>query len=305
MALGVVAAMLLAMVATTAGATSAGASDPGCATSVDPSATCTPGVITGHGSATVSSTSVQPAVCPATTANGRFVRWIYLNILFRCPETDGAAFWVDQLDHGMPLRAFAWLVDMSDENIFINNVNALYADLLNRAPSPVEAELGAENIRGNEGDARLIAELGSSDEFYSHIDGATPQLKDQAWLAFAYNAVLDRAPDTAGAAFFTGILGPNGSTEATRRQVAIALEFSSENAGGWIRGVYGAAFQRPPDDAGFAYWQNWLLTTGFRTFRMWTEFLSSPEGWDKAQTQPDPPPDGQTHNAHSVNTLQP
>ena len=54
--------------------------------------------------------------------------------------------------------------------------------------------------------------------------------------------------------------------------------------------MYGAAFGRGPDASGVAYWVNWLLGPGhFQTFRMWTKFLSSNEGYALAQTQPNPP----------------
>jgi hypothetical protein len=246
----------------------------------------------------------EAPICPSDTANGRLVRWIYLNILFRCPDEGGASYWTAQLDGGMSPWEFARRIDMSDENVLANNVDPIVGDLLGRAPSAAESQQYAASIRDNQGDARLLALLSSSDEYYNNkVTGATPQEKDQNWLNFAYNAILDRDPDPAGNAYFLGILGANGSTQATRHQVAIALEFSGENAEGWIGAVYGAGLHRGPDPDGFAYWKNWLLTTGFRTFRMWTGFLTSTEAQAIAQTQPNPPPEGEPQMAHNVKTL--
>lgn len=227
--------------------------------------------------------------CASTTPNGRFVRWIYLMILNRCPDAGARTYWTGKLGAGMDRWAFAIAIDYSNENIYKNNVDDSYQGILGRAPSKAEADAAAASIRTTQGDGTLTALLASTDEFYATMQGSTPQAKDQAWLHVAYNGIVDRNPDSAGLAHYTKVLGTGGSTEATRHKVALQLEFSPENAKGWVGAVYGAAFGRQPDAAGFRYWQNWLLTTGFRTFRMWTGFLSSDEGYKIAQTQPNPP----------------
>src|SRR4051812_36231363 len=62
----------------------------------------------------------EDPICPSDTANGRFVRWIYLNILNRCPDASGAAHWTAKLDSGTDRWAFARQVDYSNENITKN-----------------------------------------------------------------------------------------------------------------------------------------------------------------------------------------
>ena len=59
-------------------------------------------------------------------------RWIYLNILNRCPDGGGAAYWTQQLDDGMGRWVFARRIDYSNENIASNNILPLYGQLLNR-----------------------------------------------------------------------------------------------------------------------------------------------------------------------------
>ncbi len=239
-----------------------------------------------------SAQAVDPApICPAATANGRFVRWIYLNILFRCPDSGGGTYWTGLLDAGFSRSDMAFTIDMSDENIFDNNVIPIFQDFYGRPPTPQEANAGAANIRAHRTDTALLSEYAASDEAYNHLMVPTGQTRDQAWLTAEYNGVLDRAPDPAGEAYFNSILG-SPSTQVTRLKVAVAMEYSPENADGWVGAVYGAAFQRPPDPGGFTYWKNYLLTQGFQAFRMWTYFLSSDEAYAIAQTQPNPPPDG-------------
>jgi hypothetical protein len=126
----------------------------------------------------------------------------------------------------------------------------------------------------------------STDEFYDQFE--TPS----EWLNAVYNAILERDADPTGGGYFGLMLG-DAPTVAQRKQVTMILEHSGENAAGWTAAVYGAAFHRPPDTAGMDFWVGWLLGEGhFQTFRMWTSMLSSDEGYALAQTQPNPPPDG-------------
>jgi hypothetical protein len=238
-----------------------------------------------------SGASAAPRVttaCPASAGDARLVRQIYLQILGRCPGGSESAYWVGRLGAGMARGAFAEAVDVSHENMVNNNVNPGFQGILGRAPTAAELTRWVRNIRNHHGDAVFGATLESSDEHYGHVAGADAAAKDQAWLTEAYMQILDRAPDAAGRAHFTAQLG-SPSTPATRLKVALRLEISGENARDWVGAVYGAAFGRGPDPAGMQFWVNWLLGPGhFQTFRMWTTFLSSNEGYALAQTQPNP-----------------
>jgi hypothetical protein len=226
-------------------------------------------------------------ICPADEGNARFVRFIYLNILFRCPDEAGLAYWTGRLDGGLPRGSFALTVDMSDENLVKNNVVPLYGGILNRAPSDAELQAGVADIRLRQADARLIARLFSSDEFYDAFDPGAGD-KDEAWIAAGYQNILDRSPDASGLAYFKSVLG-SPSTAETRLKAALIMELSPENDAGWTFGAYFAGLNRPPDPAGFEYWTTWLAGPGQRrTFKMWTTVLSSPEGYARAQTQPNP-----------------
>ena len=77
-------------------------------------------------------------VCPAAEGNARFVRFIYLNILFRCPTEADSAYWTQRLDAGYGRGQFAKYVDLSTENLVHNNVVELYRGLLDRDPTPTE-----------------------------------------------------------------------------------------------------------------------------------------------------------------------
>lgn len=233
-----------------------------------------------------------PAVCPAEAGNARFVRFIYLNILFRCPSAGDTAYWAQRLDAGYGRGRFAKYVDLSTENLVHNNVVELYGRMLEREPTAAELSAGVAYIRKAQSDGQLIADILASDEFY---DAYTPPeqtsrstAKDEAWLNEVYNFILDRNVDEAGFDYWTGVMGEQ-STAATRRKVTRSLERAPEATFGWIFGVYGAGLHRGPSGDEIGYWQQWLLGPGqWRTFHMWTSVLSSAEGYALAQTQPSP-----------------
>ncbi len=238
---------------------------------------------------TVTTLDPPPPVCPADEGNARFVRFIYLNILFRCPSQADTAYWTQRLDAGYGRGQFAKYVDLSDENLVHNNVLELYGNLLDREPTAQELAAGVAHIRKNQSDAQIIADILASDEYYEAFEYETRSTaKDEAWLDHVYGFILDRGVDEAGFDYWTAVMGDE-STQATRRKVTRSLERAPEATIGWIYGVYGAGLQRGPGEGEFGYWQQWLLGPGqWRTFHMWTSVLSSPEGYARAQTQPSP-----------------
>ncbi len=230
-----------------------------------------------------------PPVCPAEEGNARFVRFIYLNILFRCPSEADTAFWAQRLDAGYGRGQFAKYVDLSIENLVFNNVLELYGRMLEREPTPAELNAGVAFIRKNQSDGQLIADILASDEYYDAFQAESrATAKDEVWLDHVHQLILDRNIDEAGLDYWSGVLGDQ-STAATRRKVTRALERVPEATFGWIFGVYGAGLHRGPSGPEIGYWQQWLLGPGrWRTFHMWTSVLSSAEGYALAQTQPSP-----------------
>lgn len=255
--------------------------------------------VLGAGTAVAGSpttTEAPPPTCAQQTSpNARFVRWTYMQILYRCPDNDGLGYWVPKLDAGLSRTAFTDLIDMSDENLIANNIVGLYEGLLGRAPTNTEITTWLAKFRTEKGDADLIATLASSDEFWNHFsctttarsystDGAPPDTsKVQCWLELLYQQVLERSPDDAGMGYYLSLLGAN-PTAAQRYNVAYNyFERSEENARGWVVSAYFAAFNRPPDATGVEFWYHWVLNNNFKTFQMWTQLLGSAEGYSIAQ----------------------
>lgn len=227
-----------------------------------------------------------PAACLQPEGNARFVRFIYLQILHRCPEPAALTYFTKRLDAGLTRFNFTETIDMSNENLGANNVIPLYQDILGRAPTDAELAAGKAFIRARHQDGGLIAKLISSDEAYATIQGPTKAARDRAWLEQAYQGIVEAAPTPAEVAKWTALFGA-GSTVSKRTYVANVLEESPPNATSWTFGVYGAGLNRGASPDELAFWARWLNGRGhWQTFRMWTNVLSSHEAYELAQTQP-------------------
>jgi len=265
----VAAATLIALTASMASATTP---------SADTSTTSTTAVTT--------TTVAQDTTCHVAAGNARFVRFVYIKILERCPEPAAVAYFTKRLDAGLTRFNFTETIDMSTENLVNNNVVGLYQDILGRAPDANELASGIAFLRKNHQDGPLIAGLLSSDEAYGHIAGATAEARDKAWLKLAFESIVETAPTAGQQAQWLHAFGA-GSTRAKRLGVAMALEHSPANATSWTFGVYGAGLGRGAQPSELAFWARWLNGRGsWQTFRMWTNVLSSNEGYALAQTEP-------------------
>ena len=249
----------------------------------------------------VSARSAISTPCPAPPGNAAEVRYVYLNILSRCPTDKIRDDYAALLDsHALSLAQFTDRVDMSDENVINNNVVPLYHGVLGRGPSASELAAGEASIRTTHGDANLIATLAASNELYATLPGTATQ-KDTAYLNLLLSNVLDRVNPTATLSSYYGRLLHTPSTRDDRYRVAMYLEHSTENALSWVYGIYGAALQKsPPGPAQVNYWVDWLQGPRghWRTFRLYTLFLASPGAYAIAQTNPAPPPAMQRIQAH-------
>jgi len=222
------------------------------------------------------------------TANGRYVVFVYDAILRRCPDASGLRYWEGRLDAGLSRWSFAEALDTSTENLGRNNVDGMYRGLLGRAPTPGERSYWINHLRQAHANAVPIAALIASDEGYRlHTAAIDPVERDREWLAFAYNRILDRAPDPAGEAHYLRQFSAAGSTRAQRSAVAMSLEHSAANARSWVLATMTGALDRTPDPAGIRYWTTWLTGPGrWQTFRLWTRLLASDEAYRRAQRAP-------------------
>jgi hypothetical protein len=229
----------------------------------------------------------SPACPEGSTPDARWVQFTYQAILRRCADPAGLAHWTAKLAGGASRASVSDAIDMSTENLGKNNVDPLYRFTLGRAPTAAERAAGIADLRARHANDHLTARLMASDEGYAREGvGATPLERDTAWITWAYNRILDRAPDPLGLRNYLGYFASTGSTAAQRFKVAMGLERSRSNALSWTRAAMAEALGRQPDPTGVAFWSQWL--TGprgrWQTFRMWTLLLASNEAYRRAQT---------------------
>ncbi len=220
--------------------------------------------------------------CPSTTANAKYVRYLYVMALGRCPDAGGLAFWTAKLDNGASRRsvadAFVWSNEVLGGSVF-----RFYGDVLHRAPTGPEIGAGMATMNRDIEDLKTVLLAGN--EYYNTFGGNATN-----WLKSLYPAILEgRSADAGGLAFFGAMLGSNPSL-TTRTKVVNALVHSTEEHRFWVVCSYGPALLRDGSPSEIAWWVNWLNGPGNgNTQAMWAIFLSSNEGFAKAQYQPNLP----------------
>ena len=244
------------------------------------------GLLAGPLSTTASASVTPPSqgappTCPADEGLPRAIRYVYLSVLYRCPEPGAIDYWTGRIDAGMSGIRFAQLVILSAESTNQQSADA-YA-LLPDPPSIAALQAGAASIRLHQSNIPLAASIYASDEYYATLGGPDA---DQLWLEEVYTRFLERVPDPAGRAYFTGLLG-TPSTATTRLRVAriIGLGYESNNA--FLVGAYPNILGRPIDAAGQEYWNEFLdKVQPDAIFKVEAFLFGSAEGYQFAQTQP-------------------
>jgi hypothetical protein len=164
-----------------------------------------------------------PVACRAPEGAARYVRFVYRTILNRCPDPAGLAYWTRRLEAGASRWGVADAIDLSDENLRRNNVVPAYSFLVGRPPTAAELDRWVRHIRMHRENGVMNASLMASDEGFSRKVGELPFVEqDAAWVTWAYERILDRAPDPRGLAFYLGYFAPSGAPRAQRFKVAIS-----------------------------------------------------------------------------------
>lgn len=194
--------------------------------------------------------------------NERFLYAIYHDILGRAPDAAGLAFWTQQLDAGAAPSVVATALAHSDEYYANVVVKPEYLSILGRAADDAGLAFWTVRLRAGVGDQQFEAALVASDEFYARAgerfdsapdadDTTVTELDHNAdWIAGAYQTLLHRAADSAGASYWLAQL--NGGM--TREQLALAVAGSRESQIAIIDQDYTHYLNRSADPAGADHW---------------------------------------------------
>lgn len=190
-----------------------------------------------------------------STSSREFVTLLYNNVLDRAPDATGLANWSGRIDEGVMSRAqvvqgFSESAEFINETAapalafsaaglqaeFADDVYRMYRATLDRDPDLNGFSNWSERMADGMTFITAVSGFTRSAEF-TQTYGAT---SDQGFVTLLYDNVLDRAPDAAGLANWSGRLE---SGAMSREQVVQGFAQSSEfiiatmpDLGDWIRG---------------------------------------------------------------------
>ncbi|RTL35477.1 MAG: DUF4214 domain-containing protein, partial [Rhodocyclaceae bacterium] len=182
-----------------------------------------------------------------------FVMQLYRDTLFREAESGGLNYWMDQIGSGAQTReevAFRFL-ESPEFQSGAGAITRLYLGAFGRLPDKAGMDYWMAERLADHSLATISADYSGSTEFKSLYDG----LDNAGFVAQLYQHVLERAPDTAGQAYWQDRLAGGTSRSEVMLEITQSVEAQAQTA--QAVGVtldYVGLLGRTPDQAGFDYW---------------------------------------------------
>ncbi len=196
-----------------------------------------------------------------------FVRGMYLDVLQRPLDVPGFTDWVNLLDGGASNLQVANGFWETVEHRGIQ-VDSYYELFFNRQADPAGRQNWINQFLVGMTEETMMAEFMNTPE-YSALNPS-----NTAFVAAAYQDILNRAPEPAGQTFWVNAL-TNG--QLTRRQVAEGLINSNERHVGLVTSYYVDFLRRQPDSFGLAFWVNQLNSGSLDDQGVAEALLATPE----------------------------
>jgi hypothetical protein len=189
-------------------------------------------------------------------SNRLFVMQAYRDFFGREGDLSGVTFWVNRLATGTATRA-TLAEDFLNSREFSGSVapiTRLYQAFFKRSPDFAGLNFWADRLRGGATLASVAESFAQSAEFISTYS----QLSNSAFVDLVYRNVLDRAPDTAGRAFWLGELDARRITRgAMMAQFSESAEFvTAGRSRTFATLLYVGMLRRSPDTAGLSFWSD-------------------------------------------------
>lgn len=199
--------------------------------------------VSAHGSS--ASIEASAAIAPAATPHQLYVESVYHDVLGRSPDPSGLIHWSLQLDGGAPPSSVAESIAHSDEYYANFVIKPDYLKFLGRTADDNGVSYWTTKMQAGMTDGQLAAQLVGSDEFFKQAGGT-----NSAWIDAAYQALLGRAADAGGQAYWAGRL----SAGESRPQVAQGFTASVESEKIQINDDYLHYLGRSADPTGLDHW---------------------------------------------------
>jgi len=178
-----------------------------------------------------------------------FVTSLYTNLLGRSPDSAGLAFWVQQIQNGMPNHDVARQFWISPEHRGIQ-VDFLYQNFLHRgADADGRAHWVNEFLNGD------LTELPMAAVFLNSTEYLNTHSTPNAFISGLYLDILARLPSSNEVAFWENALAIDGAFAVTGAILTSAEDFTD-----LIAPDYSRYLNRTPDASGLDHFLSGLDT---------------------------------------------
>ncbi|HWB13850.1 MAG TPA: DUF4214 domain-containing protein [Pirellulales bacterium] len=179
-----------------------------------------------------------------------FLTAVYSDVLHRALDPAGQTYWFDELAAGLSrvLVSSAIVTSLESETDIIDG---FYTSLLHRSADAQGVSTMLNLFAAGYSQAQIKAMFYGSEEYFQTRGGGT----NTGFLTALYHDELNRAPDSQGEAYYSGLLTDGQS----RGDVASLMIASQEAIQDVVQSYYQAYLSRPADAAGLTYWTSVLV----------------------------------------------
>jgi hypothetical protein len=206
------------------------------------------------------------------TANERFVRQLYLDVLHRPVDVFGMGVWVGLLDQGHSRTEIAQTIINSRENR-VQMVQTVYSSYLHRSADAFGLNAWISFLNAGGTLEQFEALVVASPEYFQARGGGS----NDGFLAALYQDALGRGIDPVGQVAFGGALAAG---QASRSQVAQLIFTSTEFQQDLVNILYRQYLHRDADDIGLMFFVG-SLQRGARDENVAAALIGSDEYFSK------------------------
>lgn len=224
------------------------------------------------------SLTVLPTVDCAAFAeegNAAVIRLVYIELLNRCPDQAGFAYWLDRLNTGTSRAVFARTISNTPEAQGVL-VDKAYAMMLERVPDGAGKAYWVGLLQGGYRYDRLLSALAGEPEFFE-LGGST----NDGFATRLYQRVLLRDPDQGGLDFWVSELEGG----VPRWKVAQAFTYVDETLSRLAATAYQEILDRAPNATERGGAVTFLRNTG-NLAALYGQLIDRQEFADRAQSYP-------------------
>jgi hypothetical protein len=199
------------------------------------------------------------------TGSQAFITAAYADVLGRTPSADEVTFWLNGILHGLSRLNVASGFNNSDEYRLLR-IDDAYRTVLGREPDPEGRQWWLNAMRsGALQPDDALRNFYASQEYYTKVGGT-----DASYIDALYTAIVGRASDADGRAFWAKVLTGQG-----RAVVVNSLWFSTEPYYFRVTQAYQSLLGRDPADSDKPYWTAFAQQYGYTAMR--TQIMGSQE----------------------------